>query len=523
MSTIALPSGSAPARVLSWLAASRARWLLLAALLLVVAAAAAFAVAGARSAASYVTAPVVQQALVQTVTASGTVNPQNNVSVGTQASGTIASIAVDFNSKVKKGQVLARLDASTLQAQLDQARAALAQAEGQAAMADANESGAASGVDVAAANARAQVAAIGAAQANAQKAQAVLTLANETFARDSSLLKQGYIAQSTVDTDRANVAQDEADVASAQASIAQAQAQAQAGSATVGQNGSTVQAQAANAQSAAANVAAAQAVVAQDELNLQHTVITSPVDGTVVARDVSVGQTVAASLQTPTLFAIAQNLSKMQVDINVGEPDIGNVKSGENVDFTVLAFPNRTFHGIVSQVRINPQTVNNVVTYDVVVLVNNSDGALLPGMTANASIDVANAQNALVVPISALQWKPAFAHQRAAQSAANGTGATAGSPWGATSQGALGGATITSGSQGSVFVQQDGKLRRVPVTVSLVTSTQAAVVPAAGAALNAGDAVVVASSGGSARSGSSNVNRSPAAGAMSPGVMRGIH
>ncbi len=108
----------------------------------------------------------------------------------------------------------------------------------------------------------------------------------------------------------------------------------------------------------------------QDELNLQHAVITSPVDGTVVARDVSVGQTVAASLQTPTLFSIAQNLGKMEVDINVGEPDIGNVKPGDAVSFSVLAYPNETFHGTVAQVRINPQTLNNVVTYDVVVYAN---------------------------------------------------------------------------------------------------------------------------------------------------------
>ena len=113
--------------------------------------------------------------------------------------------------------------------------------------------------------------------------------------------------------------------------------------------------------------------------------ITSPVDGTVVARDVSVGQTVAASLQTPTLFSIAQNLGKMEVDINVGEPDIGNVKAGDSVSFSVLAYPNEVFHGTVSQVRINPQTLNNVVTYDVVVFADNTHGKLLPGMTANAT------------------------------------------------------------------------------------------------------------------------------------------
>ena len=145
-----------------------------------------------------------------------------------------------------------------------------------------------------------------------------------------------------------------------------------------------------------------------------------------MARDVSVGQTVAASLQTPTLFSIAQDLGKMEVDINVAEPDIGNVKPGDTVDFSVLAYPNRTFHGTVAQVRINPQTVNNVVTYDVVVLVDNRDGALLPGMTANATIDVATAKNALVVPLSALQWSP---HANASTGTAS-SAAGSQSPWG---------------------------------------------------------------------------------------------
>ncbi|HVA33786.1 MAG TPA: efflux RND transporter periplasmic adaptor subunit [Candidatus Baltobacteraceae bacterium] len=520
MSTISVPHSNPLAGVARFLRAINRRWLFLAgALLLAGAIAAALATAHARSATTYVTAPVTQQTLVQTVTASGVVNPQNSISVGTQVSGTISQIDVDFNSKVKKGQVLARLDPSTLSAQLDQAQAALAQAQAQAAQAGANASGAAAGVDVAAANARAQEAAVTAAQANVDKAKASLALADDTLNRDSSLLAQGYVARSTVDTDRSNAAQDQADVAAAQAAVAQAQAQLQAGSATVGQNGSTEQAQAAGAQAARANVEAAQAVVQQDQVNLGHTVITSPVDGTVVAREVSVGQTVAASLQTPTLFSIAQNLGKMEVDINVGEPDIGNVKPGQTVDFSVLAYPNRVFHGTVSQVRINPQTVNNVVTYDVVVLVDNKDGALLPGMTANASIEVATARNALVVPLTALQWNP-----RASQKATTTSAAGSASPWGAVAAGAGGGSAIATGANGRIFVQRGGKLQRVPVTVALATATQAAVTPSAGASLQSGDAVVVASSGGTARAGSGSSSRSPMSPArVGPGAMRGIH
>ncbi len=450
-----------------------------------------------------ITAPVTQTDLVASVTASGTVNPQNLISVGTQASGTIASIDVDYNSRVKRGQVLARLDPSMFQAQLAQAEAALAQAQAQVSQAAAGATGASSGVDVAGATAAAELAAIGSAKANVSKTQAALGLAQKTASRDAALLAQGYVAQSTVDTDRANVAQDESDVASAQAAVAQAQAQDIAGNATVSQNASTAQSQAAATQAAQANVAAAQAVVRQDELNLQHTVITSPVDGTVVARDVSVGQTVAASLQTPTLFSIAQNLGKMEVDINVGEPDIGNVKPGNGVAFSVLAYPNTLFHGTVSQVRINPQTLNNVVTYDVVVYAENTGGRLLPGMTANATIDVAAAKNALTVPLAALHTK---------------TAAT--TPWGSVSGSAASGA-IAAGSTARLVVDRNGKPAPIDVYVRLTNGTQAAVEPVNGAALAAGDRVVVGTNQ-THRNGGAQGARSPIGGSPM-GAMRGLH
>ena len=516
MATITLPPLRRSIRAI---AVFRPRWILFALALIVALALATTVAIRARSSVKYVTEPVTQQTLVQNVTASGAVNPQNNISVGTVVSGTIASISVDYNSKVKRGQVLARLDPSTFSAQLDQANAALAQAQAQATQAQATAGGAASGVSIAGANSDAGQAAIAAAAATVEKTQAALTLAQKTAARDSTLLSQGYVAQTLVDTDRANVAQTSADVAAGQAALAQARAQERASSATVDQSGSTALAQAASAAAAQAAIGSARAVVRQDELDLAHTVITSPVDGTVVARDVSVGQTVAASLQTPTLFAIAQDLTKMQVDINVGEPDIGNVKSGDAVAFSVLAYPNRTFHGSVFQVRINPQTVNNVVTYDVVVRVDNRDGALLPGMTANASIDVANANNALVVPIEALQWKPSAA--RAAATSAGETPAV--SPWGSvTGTSAIG--SVTSGSTGSLFVQRNDRLARVPVQVALVTATQAAVTPVGPAGLNAGDRVVVASNGTTRGSRGAGAGR-PGLGSAAIGTnpMRGIH
>ncbi|HEY1654131.1 MAG TPA: efflux RND transporter periplasmic adaptor subunit [Candidatus Tumulicola sp.] len=496
------------------------RWIL-AAVAAAIVFAAALAVAGAvraHSAVQYVTTPVTQQTLAQNVTASGTVNPQNNISVGTQVSGTISAIYVDYNSKVKKGQILARLDPSTFQAQLDQAQASLAQTQAQAAQAQANAGGAASGVSVAGANAAAERAAATAARANVGKLQAALALAQKTESRDAALLGQGYVAQAAVDADRSSVAGATADLASAQAAVAQADAQTAAAAATTDQSGSTAQAQSAAAQAAEASIGSAQAMVTQDRLNLEHSVITSPVDGTVVARDVSVGQTVAASLQTPTLFAIAQDLGKMQVDINVAEPDIGNVKTGETVGFSVLAYPNRTFQGTVAQVRINPQTLNNVVTYDVVVRVDNGDGALLPGMTAHASIQVATQKNALVVPLAALQWNP---HAAAAPS---GTPASGGaSPWGAVQGGAKTTGVVTIGSNGSVFVQRDGKLARVPVRVALVTATQAAVTPAAPAQLTAGDPVVVSASGSSQRTRSAASAPGLGGSPMRSNPMRGIH
>ncbi len=500
MTTFALPSPRALAQIPRWLIYAAAGALLAVAILT-------FAIVRSQATVRYATEPVAQQTLVQSVTASGTVNPQNNISVGTQVSGTIQTIYVDYNSKVKKGQVLARIDPSSFQAQLDQANAGLVQSQALAAEAGANANGAAAGIGIAGANATAQQDAAAAARDNITKAQAALTLAQTTDKRDEALYAQGYVPKSSVDADREAVAGDASDVANAQAAAAQAQAQAQAGVATAGESGSTAQAQADAAQAAQAAIASAAATVESDKLNLDHTVIVSPVDGTVVARDVSVGQTVAASLTTPTLFAIAQDLNKMEVDINVGEPDIGNVKAGEPVNFSVLAYPGQSFNGTVAQVRINPQTVNNVVTYDVVVNVNNTDGKLLPGMTANATIDVASADNALVVPAAAVHVK--------------GSGTQ--SPWGATTNGADA-ATPAAGSTGSIVVLRNGKPVRVPVTVNLITSTQAAVTPVAPATLAAGDQVVTGAASPQQRSG----RTSGTAGTLSPiggsatGV-RGIH
>ena len=462
------------------------RWMyaVLAAGILVLAAIVTIVALRSHTAVTYVTKPIVRQTLVLSVTASGTVNPQNSISVGTQVSGTISQLDVDYNSKVTKGEVLARIDPSTIQAQLDQADANLAQAQ-----ASATEAGE---------NTMAQAAGATAVQTAIPKAQAALTVAQEQLARDQALLKQGYVAQEIVQTDQSTVAQDEAAVAQAQAAYTQSQAQTQA--------------QGAGAQAAAASVQAAAATVRQDTVNLNNTVITSPVNGTVIARDVSIGQTVAASLQTPTLFLIAQSLDQMEVDINVGEPDIGGVKAGEGVNFTVLAYPNQTFQGTVTQVRINPQTLNNVVTYDVVVDVANPQGTLLPGMTANATINTASAENALIVPLAALQ----FGATRGAGGAATIGSAT----WGKTLGSASSGSAATSGV---VFVERAGKLQPEHITVLLANTTQAAVSASAGSTLNVGDLVVVSQSAGGAVVTRSAAHAAPSLGGSSSNATRGIH
>jgi HlyD family secretion protein len=511
------------------------------------------AVRSRASAVTYTTVPVQSGSLAQTVTATGTLNPQNTISVGTQVSGTISAIYADFNSHVKKGQILARLDPTTLQASLDQAQATLAQSIAQAQASGATASGGPSAVAVA--NAQAQAAIAGArvaqatanasnaailtAQTNVSKAQAALSLAQQTVARDNQLLAQGYIAQSQSDSDKSNevaaqsaldaartaVTQAQAQAQAAQAQIAQANAQEQAQSANTGVSNATAQNQAALHDAGIAAIGIQQANVKTAQANLAHTIITSPVDGTVIARVVSVGQTVAASLNTPTLFTIAQDLGKMELDLSVGEPDIGHVVPGDTVSFSVLAYPNRTFTAKVAQVRQNPTVVSNVVTYTVVVYVDNKDGALRPGMTANATIEVAHVDNATLVPLAAFTYSPpagsysrghrgnrSGASQNGASQSPNGAsqngapqngsprpGASgSASPWGSTS--ASSGGAVTSGSFGRIFVLHGSTLQPVPVRVGLVGDTQASVTPLRGT-LGANDQVVTGDN--SSKSGSS--------------------
>jgi HlyD family secretion protein len=464
-----------------------------------------------------ITAPVQQGTLVRTVTSSGTVNPQNTISIGSQISGTISEVDVDYNSVVKTGQVLARIDPTVFQTALDQTNAQLAQTEASARQAAATANGAqaaisvqratataaARNVNVAQANSTAQSDAITAAAANVDKANSASVLAAQTITRDAGLLSHGYVAQAAVDADHANLSAAQSAVRNAQATLTQARSQAVASSQQANQAqaqsesqnaqntvaGAQAQASLGAAQAQSDAIGIQQAQVRTASYNLAHTTITSPVNGTVIVRNVAVGVTVASSFSTPTLFTIAQDLSKMQVDLAVGEPDIGSVKVGAPVTFTVLAFPN-TFTGTVSQVRQNPTVVSNVVTYDTVVIVNNKAGLLRPGMTANAFIQTQSVSNALIVPLQALEWRPSAAttaryhlsgtagnakpHPRGAGTVGTASGSQFGATMGA------GATALPSGSRSRIFVERGGALVAVPVQIVMTAATQAAVKPLQG-------------------------------------------
>ncbi|MBQ7665736.1 MAG: efflux RND transporter periplasmic adaptor subunit [Synergistaceae bacterium] len=282
------------------------------------------------------TSAITRGDIVSTVTATGELNALNVVTVGTQVSGTIQELYVDFNSVVTKGQALAQIDPANAQQTLRQQEATLAGYE-----------------------------------ASMQSAQASLKDEERQLARNRELFQRKLIARSTVDTSETNVAMKKAALNEARARVA---------------NG--------------------KAAVAKAKTDLGYTRISSPVDGVVIDRQVDVGQTVAASYQTPTLFKIARDLTRMQIETKVDEADIGTVKEGQNVTFRVDAFPEDTFNGKVVQVRIAPNKSDNVVTYTVIIHVDNSEFKLKPGMTANVSIETSKAVNVLRIPVAALRFTP---------------------------------------------------------------------------------------------------------------------
>jgi len=306
---------------------------------LVLAGAAAYLLLGwqnVKKAPPYRTAPVERGEIAENVLATGTLNAVTTVQVGSQVSGTVMKISADFNSRVRKGEVIARIDPRLFEASVLQASGSLE-------------------------NARAAL----------ERAEVLVVDTERTWRRNRELVKDGFVAQADVDSARTAY-----ETAVAQRKGAEAQ------------------------------VKQAEGALDAAETNLRYTTILSPVDGIVISRNVDAGQTVAASFQTPTLFTIAQDLTKMRIDTNVDEADIGRLRAGLQTSFTVDAYPGRTFQGEVVQVRNSPVVTQNVVTYNVVVRVDNGDLALKPGMTANVSIRVREVAETLKIPNAALRFQP---------------------------------------------------------------------------------------------------------------------
>jgi HlyD family secretion protein len=313
---------------------------------------------------SYRTDPVTLGDIQQTVTATGTVNAVTTVLVGTQVSGTIKQLFVDFNSRVKKGQLIAQIDPEMFEAQASQARA------------------------------------------NVAKAASAFQDSERTLRRNRELFGRNLIPRSDLDTAETNFEGNKATLQQVKAALTVA------------------------------------------ETNVRYTRILSPVDGVVISRAVDVGQTVAASFQTPTLFTIAQDLTKMQIDTNIAESDIGVIKVGQDVEFTVDAYPDTTFKGKVWQIRQAPIIVQNVVTYDVVIQVNNRDLKLMPGMTANVSVIIMTRHDVLRITNAALRFR--FSEKPA------GAGAGAGSP---------------EKKGPSVWALENGKPKRINITPGISDGT----------------------------------------------------
>lgn len=437
------------------------------------------------------TVAVTRGPIAQTVSASGTLAAQDTVLVGSQDSGTIQAIYVDYNSQVRKGQVLARLDPSLFIAQLDQAAATLGQLTAQRAAAAATASGSLSASSAARRTAEAQAAQIAAADEDVQKARSSLGLALLTLHRDRALLRQGYVAQNVVDGDVTNAAAAHDALIAAQTEAQTSRLTSSAGAYQAGSSAAQAVGAAASQRAGDAAMRAASAAVRQAQINLDHATITSPVDGTVIQRNVSVGQTVAAALQAPTLFTIAKNLTKMELDIAVGEPDVGAVRAGQRVEFTVLAYPGRTLETTIAQVRQNPTVINNVTTYNSVAYPSNHDGALRPGMTANVRVTIATYPDALIVPLAALQWRPSAATARKYRvvTSPSGEGITvARSIWGQTGAGAD--ISVSPGGEARCYVLQGRTLREARVDVLAIDGARVGV-RAAGAVLASDVRVVV--------------------------------
>jgi HlyD family secretion protein len=364
---------------------------------------------------TYKSVKVERGTIVSTVAATGNLSAVTTVQVGTQVSGTIQKLYVDYNSRVKKGQPIAEIDPSLFTASVDQAR-------GNAFSAD----------------------------ANLQKARVTLTDAARTLQRNKQLLKDGIISQADYDVSETAWQAAKASLKAAEGSVSQTKGALQ-----------------------------------QAKTNLRYSIIRSPVDGVVISRAIDVGQTVAASFQTPTLFTIAQDLTKMQIEVSVDEADISRIRLDQKATFTVDAYPEQQFRGKVVQIRSAPIITQNVVTYVVVVNVDNDELKLKPGMTANVTIEVASKDNVLKLPPAALRFKPKGLEKKGDSSAekrpAAGPPAGGGRPGG------------RKGGSQQVYLLKEGKPVAVPVKTGIASSSSIELVEGD---LKEGDEVIIEQSGG---------------------------
>jgi HlyD family secretion protein len=369
---------------------------------------------------SYRTVKIERGSIVSSVAATGNLSAVTTVQVGTQVSGTIQKLYVDYNSRVKKGQPIAEIDPSLFNASVEQSQGNYLSAE-----------------------------------ANLQRARVALVDAERTFARNNKLLSDGIISQGDFDAAETALQSAKAGVKAAEGSIAQAR-------------GSLM----------------------QSRTNLRYSVIRSPVDGVVISRAIDVGQTVAASFQTPTLFTIAQDMTKMQIEVSVDEADISRIKLHQNAGFSVDSYPEQTFRGNVVQIRSAPIITQNVVTYVVVVNVDNSDLKLMPGMTANVSVEVARKDDVLKLPPAALRFKPRL---QVEDGKAKERGDGAGTPGQYASGGAKGGRAQGKAKGQRVYLLKEGTPVAVPVKTGIANHSSIELVEGA---LKEGDQVIVEEIGG---------------------------
>ena len=373
---------------------------------------------------SYRTAKIERGTIISNVAATGNLSAVTTVQVGTQVSGMIQKIYVDFNSRVKKGQAIAEIDPSLFNASVEQSHGNYLSAE-----------------------------------ANLQKARVTVADAERTFIRNKKMLADGIISQGDFDAAETALQSAKAAVKGAEGALAQAR-------------GSLM----------------------QSKTNLRYSIIRSPVDGVVISRAIDVGQTVAASFSTPTLFTIAQDLTKMQIEVSVDEADISRILLQQKVSFTVDSYPEQTFRGKVIQIRTAPVITQNVVTYVVVVAVDNSDMKLKPGMTANVAIEVARKDDVLKLPPAALRFRPKTKGDEEKEKAgANGSGASGQRSMGG--GGARGGGKARDKSQ-QVYLLKEGKPVALPVKTGIANNSSIELIEST---LKEGDEVIVEQIGGDSK------------------------